>query len=55
LIERFWKFVRSKALNAQYYTNFKAFQAAIDEVCDQADGTYREELKTVLTLNFQQF
>jgi transposase len=55
LIERLWKFIKRRALDGRYHPTFAEFQAAIQEVLDGLSTTYAEELKTLMTLNFQQF
>jgi transposase len=55
LIERLWKFVKRRALYGRYHPTFAEFQAAIQQVLDGLSTTYAEELKTLMTLNFQQF
>ena len=55
LIERLWKFIRRRALYGRYHPTFAEFQAAIQEVLDGLSTTYAEDLKTLMTLNFQQF
>ena len=55
LIERLWKFTKRRALYGRYHPTFAEFQAAIQEVLDGLSTTYAEELKTLMTLNFQQF
>lgn len=53
LIERVWKFIRKKCLNCVYHKNFTQFTKAISECIEKFGGEYREELKTLLTWNFQ--
>jgi transposase len=55
LIERLWKFTKRRALYGRYHPTFATFQAAIQEVLDGLLTTYAEPLKTLMTLNFQQF
>jgi transposase len=55
LIERLWKFIKRRALDGRYHPTFAEFQAAIQEVLDGLSTTYAEDLKTLMTLNFQQF
>jgi transposase len=55
LIERLWKFVKKKVLNAQYYDNFGAFQAAISGCLAEAPTKNKAELDSLLTLRFQTF
>lgn len=55
LIERLWKFVKKKCLWSKYYAGFEEFKTAISECLNQTDTTYRDELRTLLTLKFQTF
>ncbi len=55
LIERVWKFVKKKVLYSIYYADFAAFTAAIDQCLADTQDRYKEELSTLLTLNFQTF
>ena len=55
LIERLWKFIRRRALYGRYHPTFIEFQAAIQETLDGLPTTHAEQLKTLMTLNFQLF
>ena len=55
LIERLWKFVKRKCLYSIYYDNFQTFKAAITRCLEQTHTTYKQELDTLLTLQFQSF
>ena len=55
LIERFWKFVKKRALASRYHEDFAAFSQAITDCIDNATTIHKAELKTLLTLNFQTF
>lgn len=55
LIERFWKFVKKRALASRYHEDFDAFSRAITDCINNATTTHKTELKTLLTLNFQTF
>ncbi len=55
LIERLWKFVKKKCLYSIYYTDFKTFSKAISTCLDHTHDTYKIELDSLLTLNFQTF
>jgi transposase len=54
LIERLWKFLRKKVINTQFYRTKQAFKAAILDFFNNIN-TYKEELVTLLTLNFHIF
>lgn len=55
LIERVWKFVKKKTLNAEYYESFAAFKAAIMTRIADAPTKHKAELDSLLTLHFQTF
>ena len=55
VIERLWKFTKAKALRGKHYRDFQLFQQAIDACLDQTNGVYAEEMKSLMTLNFQTF
>ncbi|MCP4460747.1 MAG: IS630 family transposase [Cytophagales bacterium] len=55
LIERLWKFVKKKCLYSTYYENFDLFKNAISDCISHTHDTYKDELDTLLTLNFQTF
>lgn len=55
LIERLWKFVKKKSLYSKYYEDFVAFKKGINDCFDQMETEYKEELASLLTLNFQTF
>jgi len=55
LIERLWKFIKKKCLYSVYYADFKTFKATIIGCTEEMSTKYKEELKSLLTLNFQIF
>ncbi len=55
LIERLWKFIKRRALYGRYHPTFADFQAAIQETLDSLPTTHAEQLKTLMTLDFQRF
>ncbi len=55
LIERLWKFIKRRALYGRYHPTFADFQAAIQGTIASLSTTHAEQLKTLMTLNFQQF
>jgi transposase len=55
LIERLWKFIKRRALYGRYHPTFADFQTAITEVLNGLSTTYAEQLKSLMTLNFQLF
>jgi transposase len=55
LIERLWKFTKRSALYGRYHPTFAGFRAAIEEILDGVSTIYADDLKTLMTLKFQQF
>ena len=55
LIERLWKFVKKTCLYSKYYEKFNDFKAAISDCLHESLIDKSDELKTLLTLNFQTF
>jgi len=55
LIERLWKFVKKQCLYSKDYSEFKDFKKAITDCLNQTDTTYKQELDSLLTLQFQSF
>lgn len=53
LIERFWKYVKKTCLTNRAFTDFTQFREAIDHCIEEAFKNHAEELKTLLTPNFQ--
>lgn len=55
LIERLWKFVKKRCLNSTNHADFGAFRRAIADCLENVRSRHKEELDTLLTLNFQTF
>ena len=55
IIERLWKFVKKECLYSKYYETFGAFKSAIADCLEHTHNTYKDELDSLLTLNFQMF
>lgn len=55
LIERLWKFVKKKCLYSVYYPDFESFKKGVSRCLQKTHTVYKEELDTLLTLNFQLF
>ena len=55
LIERMWKFVKKKCLYSKYYSDFEAFSKAILQCLSKTNNSYKKELDSLLSLNFQSF
>lgn len=53
LIERVWKFIKKKSLNSVYHATFQSFSSSIVECISKFGTEHKEELETLLTLNFQ--
>jgi transposase len=54
-IERLWKFVKKHSLYSKYYEKFEPFKQAISDCLAVTSTKYKNELKSLLTLNFQAF
>lgn len=52
LIERLWRYVKNESLYSKYYETFDSFREAIDNCLNKCR---REDLESLLTLNFQLF
>lgn len=55
LIERVWKLVKKLALNARSLPDFDAFAESVTNTVNELDTTHRQQLKSLLTPNFQDF
>ena len=55
LIERLWKHIKKKCLNGKYYATFAEFQAAILGSLNRVNTDDHDDMKTLLTRNFQLF
>lgn len=55
LIERLWKLTKRRCLTNRYYPNFKEFCGAIDKCLDDLASPLKEELTSLMSLNFQFF
>lgn len=55
LIERLWKFVKKRCLYSKYYSNFELFKNAILDCLNNTHTTHKDDLDSLLTLNFQTF
>ena len=55
LIERLWKFIKRRSLYGRYHPTFDGFRDAIEETIDGLSNTHADKLKSLMTLNFQQF
>ena len=55
LIERLWKLTKRRCLTNRYYADFKSFCDGIDKCLDDLSGPLKEELTSLMSLNFQLF
>jgi len=55
LIERLWKFVKKQCLYSRYYAEFQSFSHAITDCLQKTRSTYKSQLDSLLTLQFQTF
>ncbi len=55
LIERLWKLTKEKCLTNRHYQNFSDFREAIDSCLQRMSSDYLDDLKRLVTLNFQFF
>jgi transposase len=55
LIERLWKLTKRRSLTNRYHADFKTFCAAIDQCLSDFAGPLKQELASLLKLNFQFF
>jgi len=55
LIERLWRFLKKDALYGRYHATFADFQAAIQDTLGQLSAKHKDELASLMTLNFQVF
>jgi len=53
LIERLWKWVKRQVLYSKYYDNLSDFKEVIQNCLSQTNTTYKAELSSFITLNFQ--
>jgi len=53
LIERLWKFVKKKCLYCKYYDTFTCFKCAITSCLYNTDKQHKNEISSLMTLNFQ--
>jgi transposase len=55
LIERFWKLVKSKTLNAACHGTFEEFKRTIDDCISGSTGKRKKETASLISENFQLF
>jgi transposase len=55
LIERVWKFVKKQCLQSVHHATYEGFTAAIDNGLARLATTYKKDMKSLLTHEFQMF
>ena len=55
LIERLWKFVKKECLASRILPDYESFTRAIDGCLNNLQTKYKDQMTTLLTLNFQTF
>ena len=55
LIERLWGFAKRQSVYGKYHATFASFRAAIESTFASLTTTHAPKLKTLMTLNFQEF
>ena len=55
LIERLWKFVKKEGLASRPLPTYEAFTQTIDDSLNNLRTKHKEQMKTLLTLNFQTY
>ena len=53
LIERLWKFLKHEVVANKYYDSFDEFYFHVDDFLDNVHVRYEDELRTLLTFNFE--
>jgi transposase len=55
LIERLWRFVKKECLASRPIPDYATFTRTIDDCLGSLGSQYKEQMETLLTLNFQTF
>jgi len=55
LIERLWKFVKKECLASRTLADYETFTGTIEDCLNGLQTKYKEQMATLLTLNFQTF
>ena len=55
LIERLWKFVKKECLASHPLPDYETFTRTIDDCLNDLRTKYKEQMETLLTLNFQTY
>jgi transposase len=55
LIERLWRFVKKQVLYSKYYDCFSTFRNSIDTCISDLGTRFKNEMQSLMTMNFQLF
>jgi transposase len=55
LIERLWRFVKKQVLYSKHYDRFDAFRNSINTCITELGTCYKNEMQSLMTINFQLF
>ncbi|MDD5323612.1 MAG: IS630 family transposase [Methylococcales bacterium] len=55
LIERLWRFVKKQVLYSKHYDRFDAFRNSINTCITELGTRYKNQMRSLMTLNFQLF
>jgi transposase len=55
LIERLWKFLKKECLATRHLATYETFTQTIDSCLNHLNTKHKEQMQTLLTLNFQTF
>jgi transposase len=55
LIERLWRFVKKECLASKYLASYEEFTNAIDDCLNNLSTRHKDQMDSLLTLNFQTF
>ena len=55
LIERLWRFVKKQVLYSKHYDRFDAFRNSINTCISELGTCYKNEMQSLMTMNFQLF
>jgi transposase len=55
LIERLWRFVKKQVLYSKHYDRFDAFRNSINTCITELGTCYKNEMQSLMTMNFQLF
>lgn len=55
LIERLWRFVKKQVLYSKHYDRFDTFRNSIDNCISDLGARFKNEMQSLMTMNFQLF